>query len=376
VVHWLRSQGIEISEGGHAFYIRPQPALRDILEPIISFYPEGAGFKILKDLRHPRRARYLYKHRRSLALLARLIGSPHDQVLAANYMYARGIGPRVWDLTCWRIQGRSCTVFVVNHVEGSVPTLDQSTSFLSRLERLNANSHLRVLIPRWEQNREFEPPYCNGNLIYSDADGAGLYVDFQNFGLTNQRAWGDDLLSARGADRDDATERACWTFARDLLKERSRAIAGRIVLDLTCASDVAISASLADGASWGIGWCQAAQSRHVEESLLSAGATRFSLVQNRVDRDGRFEDAIPPTLRSRLKDAVVFLDVRAGSPVALDDLVRMPWNALVCVGDDREHFGRSMQGLRALSPDQFDVVAHMVPHCPGTRLTVVCRKDG
>jgi hypothetical protein len=91
VIGWLRARGITVSEGGHTFYIAPQAALGNVIPQIVASYPRDAGFKILKDCRHPFEARYLYKHRRSLKLLRRLIGTPQDQLIAANYMYLLGV---------------------------------------------------------------------------------------------------------------------------------------------------------------------------------------------------------------------------------------------------------------------------------------------
>ena len=158
LIEWLRAQGVTVNEGGHTFYVGPQDAIRQLLPTIVAAYPQQSGFKILKDCRHPVEARYLHKHRRSLQLLKRVIGRPQDQLVPANYMYALGIGPRVWDLACWEAHGRHCAVFVVDHVVGSEPTLDQCRSFLHRLKQLNTDTHLRIIIPDWERHEDFTPP--------------------------------------------------------------------------------------------------------------------------------------------------------------------------------------------------------------------------
>ena len=152
LIAWLREQGIEVSEGGHTFYIPPQQRLSDLIPSIINFYPPGTGFKVLKDFRHPARASYLYNHRKTLIVLKRLLGTPQDRLVAANLMYSFGIGPRIWDLTCWKAQGKTYSVFVVDHVSGKCPTNQQYASFLDHLRRLNVSTHLRILIPKWEEN--------------------------------------------------------------------------------------------------------------------------------------------------------------------------------------------------------------------------------
>jgi hypothetical protein len=134
-----------------------------------------------------------------LKILNHLIGTPHDQLITANYMWSLGLGPKVWGLTCWESQGAVCTVFVVEHVSGRPPRAEECTEFLQRLTELNERSRLRVLIPRWQDNPDFAPPNCNGNLIYSEALGRAQYVDFQNFGLTGRGNDVDPIASTGSA---------------------------------------------------------------------------------------------------------------------------------------------------------------------------------
>ena len=149
----LRSCGIRVVEGAHTLYIAPQPALRRLMPTVVNFYPDQCGFKILKTCSDPLAGGYVYKNGRSLKLLLRLIGQPHDQLIPANYMFASGIGPRVHDLTCWESEGTRCTAFVVDHVAGGGPTERQYCEFLNRLKELNSNSRLRVLIPNGKRTR-------------------------------------------------------------------------------------------------------------------------------------------------------------------------------------------------------------------------------
>jgi hypothetical protein len=277
LIAWMHSQGVQVFEGGHTFYIPPQRAIRTILPGVTAFYPSGCGFKVLKDFRHPLHAKYLYKHRRSLKVLMRLIGTPHDQLIPANYMHALGIGPRVWDLTCWSTGESYCSVFVVEHVAGRRPTTDESVAFLRHLECLTVESRLRVLIPAWQSNDDFKPPTCNGNLVHSEALSRVQYLDFQNFGLTARRGAkeqreGDDDRSATVPRRQPAE------YGHDpaLLGQQGTG-GGRIVLEPACRSASTITAPLAAGAAWVHGWCDSERMRTIEESLFLSGATRFTL---------------------------------------------------------------------------------------------------
>lgn len=325
---WLRSKGLSVSEGGHALYIKPQAGLADFIGGPLSFYPRGAGFKILKDFRHPRRARYLYKDRYALQLLSRLIGSPYDQVIAANYLYAAGLGARVWDLTTWEFHDSCCTVFVVDHIEGVPPDLEQCGEFLRRLRELNESSPLRVLIPRWQENQEFDPPYCNHNLIYSPRQGGAIYVDFQNFGMTDYNAWRLDTDPARDASDADPVS----LVLRDLLRHHRETLHERLVLDIGCTHGGVLEMSLAAGAAWTFGWCAGEHARTIEASLLATGATRFSLFSD-VRRTARLSDDMPKALRERLAGAVVLCRGDAFNRRLVEQLSQIPWRILIADQD-------------------------------------------
>ena len=302
---WLRAKGLSVCEGGHAFYVAPQPGLADLFPPVVDFYPRQSGFKILKDFRHPTRARYLYKDRYALRFLSRLIGSPQDQVLAANYLYAGGAGARLWDLASWTFHDTCCTVFVVEHIDGVRPDAAQCAEFLSRLRRLDASSLLRVLVPRWTETEDFAPPDCNRNLIYSAAHGRAIYVDFQNFGLTDYGAWVSELAANARPEAADAKTRVDdWNALQESLRRSGETVAGRVVADVECRDAAILSRSLAAGAAWVVGWCSVADARRIEHALLARGMTRFTLLTSGA-AEGVPADA-PAPLRARLHDAVVF----------------------------------------------------------------------
>ncbi len=344
----FHSQNIRVVEGAHTLYIAPQAALQRLMPSLVSFYPEQCGFKILKTCSDPLAGGYVYKNGRSLKLLMRLIGLPHDQLLPANYMFASGIGPRVHDLTCWESEGKRCTVFVVDHVAGGRPTERQYCDFLNRLKELNRSSRLRVLIPKWDENQDFAPPDCNGNLIYSDSLARAQYVDFQNFGLTRSFYSASScyagltnpstvtafqvkaLLTSR-----EATAQKRWAVINDLLRERSVSLAGRLVLDIGCRSGIITGQALAAGAAWSLGWCEA-NLEQIQTRLLSWGVTRFSLWP--IDRrDCSFERDVPDHLLSRLPEAVVFWRATTNGRNQLESLLRLPCAAFVCDYSDAEY---------------------------------------
>ncbi len=325
LVTWLRSQGVEVSEGGHTFYIAPQPALRRIIPAVVDFYPPQSGFKVLRDFRDPLRARYIYKHPRSLKMLKRLIGTPRDQLIVANYMHVLGIGPRVWDTCGWRTPWKCCTAFVVDHVTGRQPSMEQVTAFLARLEHLNARTDLRILIPRWRQCMDFQPPDCNHNLLYSDALGRVQYVDFQNFGLRDRGVRWRQMAVAPHASR--------WSSISTALDRAGIDLDRRLVLDVGCGDGTQLHASLGAGAAWGIGWDRPDVVSRTTSRLLSHGSARFSLIGADLSEPHELADDVPQRLQHLLPRAVVFSPAGRGDLAALQRACAIPCGVLVCEGD-------------------------------------------
>ena len=363
LIRWLRSQGIKVSEGGHTFYLPPQENLGGFIPEIVNFYPPGSGFKILKNFGHPRQTKYLVKERTPLSFVNRLVGTPQDQLVLANYIHSLDMGPRAWDLACWEGQGNSYTVFVVDHVNGEYSTTDQCLQFLNRLKQLVTYSHLRILLFNWEKNDDFRPPDCHRNLIYSDKLGRVQYIDFQAFCLTSFDAWLKDAASnANGAYRGvvGATPRkgnrstsgagdsyaGKWLqFITEAFRQASLSLDQRIVLDVGCGSGMALHASLTAGAAWGFGWDHPGAVKLARDLLLSSGITRFSLSGADLYQKYRLEDDIPVRFQSRLADAVVFVHKVVAVP---ESLRSMPWRILVYEGDESDRLEDGYNLLRPL----------------------------
>jgi hypothetical protein len=352
LIAWLRVQGVEVSEGGHTFYIPPQAAVRRIVPAIADFYPEGSGFKVLKDLRDPVRARYIFKHPRSLRMLKTLIGAPRDQMVAANYMHALGIGPRVWDICCWTARGKQCTAFVVEHVAGHEPSYEQSLAFLAQLKDLSAGSHLRILAPRWRDTIDFQPPDCNRNLLYSEALGRAQYVDFQNFGLKDRGAWRREMAVG-------GTWRKAVASLSRALRDAAIDLGGRLVLDVACGGGLKVYAALAGGAMWVQGWDRAEMTARATQRVFAHGAGRFSLVAADPDEPRDLLADVPRRLWPLLPRAVVFCP--ASRARLLAHLFAMSWSALVCEGEASQSPEAVVSGLQSLArrsgSDGLDVLA-------------------
>jgi hypothetical protein len=388
LINWLRSQGINVSEGGHTFYLPPQKNLGDFIPEIVNFYPPGCGFKVLKNFGPPRQTWYLVKERTPFFFVGRLVGRPQDQLVLANYMRSLDIGPRVWDLACWKGQDKYFTVFVVDHISGEYVTTEQCLAFLNRLKQLSADSHLRILLPDWEKNEDFTPPDCNGNLIYSNKLGRVQYIDFQSFCLTSFDAWLKEVVSnANGAYRGivGAAPRkgmrsisgAAGGYAGEWrqfitreLRRASLSLDQRIILDVGCGSGMALHASLTAGAAWGFGWDHPDAAVLARDLLFSLGTTRFSLLGADLHQKYRLEDDIPARFQSRLADAVVFVHKAVGVP---ESLRSMPWRILVYEGDESDRLEGCHDLLKPLLNADVSVIAssHITSHDECSRPIII-----
>jgi hypothetical protein len=54
---------LKFNQGSHAIYLPPQKNLGKYLGEAVDFYPENAGFKILKDATSPEKSRYMANQR-------------------------------------------------------------------------------------------------------------------------------------------------------------------------------------------------------------------------------------------------------------------------------------------------------------------------
>lgn len=345
IVATLRACGLRVREGGNAFYLPPQPGLARVLGRVVEHYPPAGGFKVLRDFRGLDEAHYLRPDRQT-RLRRWLIGTPRDQLVTANYLHRLGLGPRVWDLCLLRAGPLTMPAFVVEHVDGDVPTPEECGAFLRRLRVALAETELRITVPHWQRHKDFRCPGCNRNLL-RDSSGRLQYIDFQNFTIRNPRrllgglaeTGAGDVLPRPGTGVGvPAAER--FAAVRRLLREHGLDVVDRLVIDVGCGSGALLHHALAAGAWWGLGFDEPAVACRAQAIAAALGFTRFDVVAARPGALGGLGAVVPGWLDRHRRESVVVLhggpELTAVPPLLLDGL---PWRALVC--DRQAPTGRS-----------------------------------
>lgn len=357
--NWLRQQGIRTYSGGNTIYLPPQERLGAILGDWVDRYPPDAGVKILRDLRPPEQAFYQWAFCCGRVEKA-LVGTPADQLLTANFLYANGLSPRVYDLCCLRSGSARFTAFVVQHIAGLAPGEVDAQKFLSRLTKVLDNTDLKTVHPDWNETSDFMPPTFHGNLLVRQDTSEPLYVDFQPFRLCDTVRWRREILNAgarvlhcgdgrpSGDGRSlcqsvpggakngncDGTKRGAIIL--DQLKRQGLEVKGRLVLDVGCNAGMMIAAALNEGALWGMGWDLPSVVTYAESFLLSAGLTRFNLIAAELDRTYPLHEDIPDHLRPCLTESVLFFLSAWQHVDLMDSLYQLPWRVFVYAGQQRE----------------------------------------
>jgi hypothetical protein len=383
---WFHNNGIKFQEGRHAVYLPPQVGLSRILPDLVSFYPSNAGYKILKDFDPLEQAAGL--SRDAPAIRPKPTGSPRDQVTVANYMYSKGLGPRVWDICVWETTGGAHTVFVVDHIEGNSPEPSECNKYLNDLREIVTRSQLRMLIPDWKKSPEFQPPDCNNNLIQCHKLGYPQYVDFHKFSLTSAEAWRIEILtngehlfhfggtrsfrpsrylyqSIPGMDRPgkrNSLKR--WELITDTLRDAGIELKGRIVLDLGCNAGMMLYLSLVSGACWGFGWDRPNIIRSTQDLLYSLGMSRFQLKGAVLYPFYNIPNDISDNFLIHMNESVVFYLAVYGHIGLVNSINRIPWRILVFEG----HQGDTIEELNRL--------LIMFLECDVTRLCEKYIEDG
>jgi hypothetical protein len=363
VARYLDSIGVNYFEGGHTIYIPPASAQRSAFREVLSTYPANAGIKLIKSAGGVNEGRYLRDHYgvgTGESMLHRKFVYDHRRLsLVANLLYAKGVGPRLYDLVEIDCGAHRSTAYIVEHAGDQTPSVAQCEVGLQRIAELEKQGILKINLPDGFADEDFEPPTCNGNALLGP-DGQFCYIDFQNFLLVNYEKYleniaieatakshfGDRSLLRGGTylyqsipgvrlpSRRKIEDRI--VTLREMMKSAGLSVEHRLVLDFGCNLGMMMAQYLKLGAGWCHGWDRAVVTPHTERVLLALGCTRFSVTGGDIESDQPVEANLPEFLRPLLEGSVIsYLAVR-GHLGWLEALARIPWAFLIYEGHEDE----------------------------------------
>ncbi len=361
LLNYLNSTGIAYSQGGHTVYLPPDSARKSPFQDVMKNYPATAGIKIVKNQGGLDDSTYVKDSLDKADSLIRqklLHGHKHLS-LVANLFFAKGLGPRLYDLIEIECGDRVWTAYVMEHVDGSVPTNAECEAGIERIKEMERQGLIKVSLPLGFQDKEFESPTCMNNA-FVDQSGKFHYIDFQNFLLMNYDQFLKDTAIA-AAEESHFGDRSLFRGGRylyqsvpgvalagkrgieerievisELMKKAGVTIKDRLVLDVGCNIGMMMEEYLRLGAGWCHGWDRAHIAPHTEALLLALGCTRFSTTGGDISQSQEVETDLPEFLRPALNGcAISYLAVRAHIGW-LDALARAPWSFMIYEGHEGE----------------------------------------
>lgn len=360
LVDYLHAAGASYREGGHAVYLSPESLRRTALESVIEDYPKDAGLKIVKKPGGLDESGYILgRAKGDSALQLGMIHGHRHLSLVANFLYAMGIGPRLYDLINLQLGDQLWTAYVIQDIENNTPSFAQCEEGVQKLRQLHDEGVIKVILPEGFDDPEFECPNCGNNALVDD-QGQFRYIDFQNFLLGDYEGFLTSLATAAGeqthfgdtamlrggrylyqsvpgvnlpAKRDVANRMKTLTR---LFDEADVSIKDRLVLDVGCNIGMMMAQYLKLGARWCHGWDRASTIPHTERMLLALGCTRFSTTPGDITRSQPVMTDVPAHAARFLDGcAISYLAIR-GHVNWLDALKDVPWSFMIYEGHEGE----------------------------------------
>jgi len=372
----LESEGASYAEGGHAIYLPPASFRRGVLAKLARDYPEDAGLKIVKNPGGIRDSRYVGSTSKGDSQIhLRLVHNHAQLTLMANLLYTKGIGARLYDLIELRCGEQLFAAYVIEHIDGAIPTQSQCEAGIQKLRDLESESLIRVILPEGFDDEEFECPKCCNNAL-TNQYGEFRYVDFQNFILINYQNYlkrlaleatkashfGDTSVLRGGRYLYQSVPGVSLPYKRSvkdrlnaltkLMDTAGMSVSDRLVLDVGCNIGMMMAEYLRLGARWCHGWDRSHVIPYTEKLLLALGCTRFSTSGTDICKGRRLEDDLRPFLKPQLEDCVIsYLAIR-GHIGWLEALARIPWSFLIYEGHEGEttrDFSQHVEELRSIA---------------------------
>lgn len=402
LVDYLRSANASYGEGSHAIYLPPESVSLTAFSSVMQDYPSDAGLKIMKNPGGVDDSNYVVGRAKGDSRIQRGMAHGHRYLsLVANLLYAKGVGPRLYDLVNLQCAGSVWTAYVVQDVGRRCPTLQECDLGVQKLRNLDAEGLVKVILPDGFDDEEFEGPTCCNNALV-DSQGQFKYIDFQNFllgdyekyltGLATEAAaqthFGDTSLLRGGrylyqsvpgvklrAKR--SVENRMRTLIR-LLEQAGVSLEERVVLDIGCNIGMMMAEYLRLGARWCHGWDRALTVPHTERMLLALGCTRFSTTGGDIAQSQPIATDVPGHLGRSLEGCVVsYLAVR-GHLNWLDALKELPWSFMIYEGHEGEtsrDFDAYLEELRTLTNFELGPVTTYVDGDSEERIVAILLKS-
>jgi len=356
--------GLPHADGGNAVYFPPAAIDHSAFRVIRKYYPADAGLKIVRDPGDVATSQYIGNDQRS-AINKKLTASHGHMTLAANLLHSKKLGPRLYDLVELVVDGQVWTAYVVQHVEGRTPTMDECQSGIRRLQALEQSGVTRITLPGGYEHKDFTCPKCNGNALIG-ADGEFHYVDFQNFILDSYEKYIRQLAETARLDTHFGPESVLWggrflyqsipcvsmpsrrkidqrfSVIDRLMAEHDVYLQGKLVLDIGCNIGMAMAEYLKRGAKWCHGWDRPMIVYHAGGLLPALGCTRFSLTSGELHKERHLESDVADFIRNDLDGCVIsYLAVRLHIGW-LDSLKTIKWSYLIYEEHQGDDFDSDM----------------------------------
>ena len=365
----------EVPEGWDSFYISPEKWQASPIAWLQSRYPAGCGLKIGKNkggvessyvTMHP--GRKFQSH----------LGATHSQQqLMFNFLYAQGVGPRLYDLIELDDEhGNSWAAYVLEHIEGTAAPVEVCRATVAKLRALqDAGTIFLNSASGWE-GVDFREPDCHGNLLYSAEQERAVYVDVGNFNFDQYDRYLTNLAKeVASASHFGETSVIAGAMGRYLYQEipgvqmpakRSPttrmktydalcaqvglSLEGKTVLDIGCNLGLMGAEYLRRGASWYHGFDFPKVTPATQRVLLAIGCTRFSLSSVELSPTIQLADLLPAHIQSvEAKDMVIsYLAIR-GHVGWLPALKQLRWKYMLYEGHQTdEQMAGYMEDLNRL----------------------------
>jgi hypothetical protein len=375
ITNFLSKNKISYNEGNHTIYIPPQKNIKMFLREVIDFYPQNSGFKILKHFGGPKTVNYFGNHDNSsirLMMRKEIIGNPLDQIKVANYLYYKGIGPKIYDIAAFQAKNTKLSVFVLDNIEQNKPSLPQCKSFITKLENIMEKTPLGLVISDWKERGDFNCPNCNNNLFVNKINNKlhFNYVDFQNFFLHPANGWLSDIVSQENKTLSFGNNRLWrgskylyqsienantsakrntdkrWNIISKILKKEGDSISNRIILDIGCNAGMFMQKPLFEGALWSYGWDLPEVAQVAEEILYSLGESRFTIFKTNLNAQTKIKSFIPNKHHHFLEESIVFYLSIRGHIGVIEELKKLNCRFFVYEGHQEESLSESKEYMK------------------------------